>query len=283
LASLGHPLLGVSHVALQGLMRFTGRVVGSAVDTEVFDPEKTDAERFFTRERIGKYGLKRHVPLLLYPARIEPQKGQKDLLSLAKDLKNQKIEAQIVLLGEVGSRSYLEDIQAAIRENGLQENFCFLPAVAPEEMPDAYAAATLVVAPTQMETFGLIAAEAAAMRIPFVGYDVGGLREVVESGRTGILVPLNDISRLSRVVIDLLADPSFREKLGRTGRLRIIERFSVPALAQRHLAIYHRATSKSLWALLKNAGLFRRLTILILMIGIVHGQGVKKDLALTAA
>jgi glycosyltransferase involved in cell wall biosynthesis len=95
-----------------------------------------------------------------------------------------------------------------------------------------FAAMDMLVAPSRSEGFGLAIAEAMAMGLPVVASRVGGIPEVVEDGRTGILVPPSDSRMAAAAVIDLLSDRSRMAGMGRAGRQRILTQFSM----ERHVA-----------------------------------------------
>ena len=89
-----------------------------------------------------------------------------------------------------------------------------------------YARAALVVCPSLREGFGVACAEAMAHARPVVASAVGGLRDLVVDGETGILVPPGDVTALRAAIERLLADPGARRRMGLAGRARIAERFS---------------------------------------------------------
>ena len=85
----------------------------------------------------------------------------------------------------------------------------------------------LCVAPSLHETFSMVALEAMAAGIPVVASAVGGVREVVLPGETGLLVPSRDSNALAEAVIGLLADADRRRAFGAAGRARVLSHFSV--------------------------------------------------------
>ena len=87
----------------------------------------------------------------------------------------------------------------------------------------------LYVHPALMEGFGIAVVEAMAMGKAVVATTTGGLPEVVAQGETGLLVPPGDVEALAATVVALLEDPVRREQMGRCGRARVNERFSLDA------------------------------------------------------
>ena len=86
--------------------------------------------------------------------------------------------------------------------------------------------------------------EAMAAGLPVVATDVGGVRELVADGETGLLVPAGDPARLAEALRSLLADPALRRRLGAAGHARARERFDLRALRDAHLELYARELTR---------------------------------------
>ncbi|WP_176450059.1 glycosyltransferase family 4 protein [Geodermatophilus saharensis] len=94
------------------------------------------------------------------------------------------------------------------------------------------AAADVVLVPSRVESFGLVAVEALLLGRPVVATRIGGLPEVLRDGETGLLVPADDPRALADAVLRLLADPRLAEALGAAGRADARARFSMTAFTQ---------------------------------------------------
>jgi glycosyltransferase involved in cell wall biosynthesis len=110
--------------------------------------------------------------------------------------------------------------------------------VEPEALPQYYGIMDVLAMPSHWEGFGLTAAEAMAAAVPVVGAAVPGLREVIEDGETGFLVPTDDEEALADRLIHLLGDDGERERLGLAGLRRVRQLFDVPAVRDRWLEAY---------------------------------------------
>jgi glycosyltransferase involved in cell wall biosynthesis len=86
------------------------------------------------------------------------------------------------------------------------------------------------VQPSLMEGFGIAVLEAMAREKPVVASRTGGLPDIVVDGETGLLVPPGHIGELARAVTSLLKDPARREAMGRKGRQRVMQQFTVEAM-----------------------------------------------------
>jgi D-inositol-3-phosphate glycosyltransferase len=90
---------------------------------------------------------------------------------------------------------------------GIADRVVLFPAQAQRRLADFYRAADVVLVPSRSESFGLVALEAQASGTPVVASAVGGLRHIVEDGRTGFLVDGHDPGDHADRVLDVLRDP----------------------------------------------------------------------------
>lgn len=98
--------------------------------------------------------------------------------------------------------------------------------------------------PSEEEGFGMAALEAMAAGLPVVASDVGGLREVVEDGVTGFLVPPRDVAALRARLQQLVSDRALAERMGRAAQRRVRECFSPERLATEAALAYERALER---------------------------------------
>ena len=104
--------------------------------------------------------------------------------------------------------------------------------------------ADLYLLPSNSESFGLSALEAQACGIPVLGYDAGGLPEVVENGRTGFLRPVGDVDGLAEDAIGILGDPVRYAAASRASRSRAVRLFDAESIVPRYLEIYERVLAR---------------------------------------
>jgi len=140
---------------------------------------------------------------------------------------------RFVLWGEGEERAALErDVQRL----GLSSRFV-LPGRAPS-IAECLAGCDCFVQPSQSESFGLAAAEAMASGVPVVASAVGGLTEIIEDGRSGLLVPAGDSRALARTIEYLATHPVVRLSLAAAARERIVAHFSLPDMVSQYLQMY---------------------------------------------
>ena len=92
--------------------------------------------------------------------------------------------------------------------------------------------------PSRFEGLCLAVIEAQAAGVPVVATPVGGIRETVVDGETGLIVPVGDPAALAAAVCRLLEDRELAARLAAEARRRVLERFSVEKMVERTIALY---------------------------------------------
>jgi glycogen(starch) synthase len=169
----------------------------------------------------AKVGTPAEPPEVLYVGRLSPEKNVGTLVEALGDL-------NLVVAGDGPLRGVVPNA---------------LGAVPHAEVERLLERASVVVAPSEREGFGLAAAEAMAFGRPVVAAAGGALLELVADEETGLLVPPRDVPALRAAVERLLADPDLCERLGRQARTRARERFGWDAVIEQTLDVYRRAIS----------------------------------------
>jgi glycosyltransferase involved in cell wall biosynthesis len=167
----------------------------------------------------AEVGHEASPPEILFAGRLAPEKGIHELMAAAEGL-------NLVVAGDGPLRPL---VPAA------------LGFLSPNELSRRYSRAAIVVCPSRSEGFGVVCAEAMAHGRPVVASAVGGLRELVVDGETGLLVPPRDAGALRAAIDRLLADRELRRRFGEAGRTRIAERYSWNRVIDGTLAVYERA------------------------------------------
>jgi starch synthase len=102
---------------------------------------------------------------------------------------------------------------------------------------ELYRTADVFVLPTRAETFGIAAVEASAAGLPVVATRTGGLPEIVVDGVTGFVSEVDDARGVREALERLVADGDLRDRFGRAGRERAVDRFDGATNARRLLDI----------------------------------------------
>ena len=197
-----------------------GRIVTiyNGVNVARFAPQ----DRATARRRTG---LPLGGKIVLSVAMLIPEKGISTLLQAASILVTEfkTADLSIVIVGEGSCREALEREVTALQ---LSAQVTFLGRRSDVDL--LVAAADLVAVPALWaESFGLIIAEAMAGGRPVVASRVGGIPELVEAGKTGLLVEPGDGPGLAQAINRLLTDDPFREQLVQNALCRVQERFNL--------------------------------------------------------
>ena len=181
-------------------------------------------------------GVTADAPLLVTVARLAAEKGHQYLLEALQVLATRDLHPYLLLLGEGPRRVELETLAAQL---GLKERVIFAGVLPHDEMMPLVQSADLFVLPSLQEGFGLAPAEAMLLERPTITSNVGGLTDLIESEVSGLLVPPENSSKLAAAIERVLRDKSLSARLGTTGRMRIIEQFGAPKIAEQWGNFYY--------------------------------------------
>jgi glycosyltransferase involved in cell wall biosynthesis len=177
--------------------------------------------------------------------RVERRKGLINLLMAARILKEQlpagSFEVRIV--GPVSEEAYYHELLEYKSQWHLEE-VVFSGALPLDDrsVPSLLEGSSVFVLPSLQETFGIVNLEAMASGLPIVATRVGGVPEVVLDGETGFIVPPNDPEALAEKSAALIRDKKLREEMGRRGRRRVEELYSVERISRMVVDIYEELT-----------------------------------------
>jgi glycosyltransferase involved in cell wall biosynthesis len=108
-----------------------------------------------------------------------------------------------------------------------------------EEIHDAMAGLDVLWHPAKSEGLGTSVIDAMALGVPPIAFSVGGLPEVIEDGKSGLLIPAGDIQAFMRGAAELITNDALRARLGEGAKVRARE-FSVKRMIERTAEVYHR-------------------------------------------
>jgi glycosyltransferase involved in cell wall biosynthesis len=163
-------------------------------------------------------GVPAGAPTVCMVGNFRPDKGHGYLLEAVVQVRRSFPEVRFVLVG-LGPRE--KEIRGRSRRMGLDSTVVF--AGFREDAPRIAAACDVFVLPSLREGLPVALLEAMTLGRPLVATRVGGVPEVVEDGRQGILVPPAQPAALARALVSLLGDPSLRQRLGAAARERAAE------------------------------------------------------------
>lgn len=213
------------------------RVIHNGIDTRLYAPDpRTDV--------LGRLGIDPDRPYVLFVGRVTRQKGVPHLLRAARLLEP---GTQLVLCaGAPDTPELAEEFRLAYEElNAARTGVHWIPQML--DRPDVIQLLThaaVFVCPSVYEPLGIVNLEAMACGTPVVASSVGGIPEVVDDGRTGVLVPYDEKEpdrfelRLAEALNAVTGDPAGARRMGAAGRRRAVEEFGWDRVAGRTAELY---------------------------------------------
>src|SRR6266566_438899 len=169
---------------------------------------------------------------LLFVGRLTIQKGVEHLLHALAEMKT---TPSLDIVGDGPDRPSLEQLAQQL---GVASRIRWHGQLAQSDLPPLYQRAAAIVLPSMDEGLGLVAVEALLCETPVVAFDSGGLRDVIQHEKTGLLVQPGDRTALADTLDDLLGRDGRGNQLGRAGRLYALSAFAPESAARRYAEIY---------------------------------------------
>lgn len=193
--------------------------------------------------------------------RLNRQKGQHHLLSMLKVLRDNGVDARLVIAGDGELRPQLEELALCL---GITKHVCF--AGFQDDLGDFWKSIDIFVLSSHWEGFGYVLAESMLARVPVVAFGISNIPELINDGEQGVLVPfvssqettveecltvcsqgaMHEASAadmaLAEAVARLAKDSALRERMGSAGRKRALSRYAHDASMdelERIISIYH--------------------------------------------
>lgn len=210
----------------------------SATDqVEVISGAGVDTNRFrYNSEPKG-------CPTILTHGRMLWDKGIGELVKAARVIKRHKIDCRFMLVGDPDPANP-ESISKAQLDLWNEEGVVHWQPRR-DDIPKLLAESHIACLPSYHEGFPLSLAEASAVGRPIVTTDISGCRDVVEDGKTGLLVPKQSIDELAQALAQLILSSETRQEMGRCGRQRVVETMSSEIVNRQTYECYQRVLRAS--------------------------------------
>ncbi len=193
-------------------------LIYNSIDLNMFSPLSPD-EKKDARKTLG---LKQDTIVIVTAGRLDSQKGHTFLLEALSDPKIKGKDVVLLLLGHGCLEGHLKGV---VEARGIQDRVIFLGYR--REVREIVGCADIFVLPAISEGFGLSLLEAMALKVPCIASCIGGIGEIIENGKTGLLVNPGCVDSLSDAILKLINDSSMRENMALNGYSRVINDFDI--------------------------------------------------------
>ncbi len=172
-------------------------------------------------------------------ARLSEVKGHEVLISAMKDVVKEIPQAKLLIIGEGKTE---ESLKHLVHQFNLDQHVHFYPIV--NKTAEMLSLLDVFVMPSLQEGLGLSVMEAQAAGLPVIASRVGGLPDLIEDGKTGILVEPKDEIGLAQAVIGLLKDKARAKEIGLKAQQFIIRELSADKMVLKTLNVYEQFINK---------------------------------------
>lgn len=203
------------------------RVVRSAFAPEAVTPLSRDALR-------AEFGLPRDAFVIAIVAQLIRRKGHAVLLDAMPRLLREIPNLHVLLFGKGALQ---DELQQRVTSENMSERVTL--AGYREDLPMLLEGLDLLVHPAFAEGLGVSLLQASANGVAIIASRAGGIPEAVRDGVNGVLVPPHEVGALADAIVSLAHDDARRHTLGAEGRRLIADEFSVDAMVDGNLAVYH--------------------------------------------
>jgi len=209
--------------------------IPNGYDPERFNPARDEHERLQLRRRLG---LNETGQFVVFTGRLLRSKGLPLLVSVWRKVAAAYPDTTLVIVGSGrGLMGSCEDeIRAAVAQQALEGRVLFAGSVGNVE--DYLRSSDVFVFPTEDEAFGISLIEAMACGLPCIATTVGGIKDIVRHGMTGILIAPGDAEALCEALDTMLADPDRAAIMGQQAAGVARERYARQSVAQQYMNLF---------------------------------------------
>jgi glycosyltransferase involved in cell wall biosynthesis len=188
-----------------------------------------------SKNDLSKQAFSSQSPFLLGIGRLEHFKGFDVLIKALAIVKKKHPSIKLILIGDGIERGKLEQLRQRL---GLDESVLFYGGMEHKDVLKMLSTCVFLVMPSRREAFGTVLIEAMAAKKAVIAMDVGGVPEIVQDRKNGLLVKNHSSKALADSMVYLLENPEFASDLGKNGRKLVESRYTWEIIADRYLKIY---------------------------------------------
>jgi glycogen(starch) synthase len=185
-------------------------------------------------------------PVILYSGRFVDRKGIRELLAIIPTVLEAAPETRFVLVGGYGGGAEIERCWMDEVLRPWRHRIHFTGWLTPARVAAWYRAADILLVPSWYEPFGMVVLEGMLHGVAIVACDVGGPAEILEHGRTALLVPPRNAGALAAAVLRLGEDPSLRRGLAAAAAAEVRRTWLWPRIVEKMRTVYAEALDDSL-------------------------------------
>jgi len=212
----------LANIALKYGAKGKIEIISNGVDTEKFKNKKTE-------EKYNK------TKIIITTSRLVKKNGVDVLIRAIEEVKKEFPDIKCEIIGGGPEESYLKKLA---EETGVKKEIEFLGTIPHEKIPDFLKKADIFARPSRSEGMGNSFVEAMATGLPVIGTPVGGITDIIEDGKTGLFMRLNDYKDLSKKILLLLKDKKLKEILIHNGRITAEKKFSWGDIAEKFGSLF---------------------------------------------
>lgn len=190
-----------------------------------------------SRQKQGITEASRDMKKVLFLGRFASNKGIDYLVRAIPDVLKAVPDAKFVLCGDGEEKPHIEEF---IDKVGVRSHIEFRGKVNLDEMVNLYSTSAMYVFPSinRLEAFGIVQLEAMSCYTPVIASNIPGVNNVMEVGKSGVLVEPRDVEGLAAAIIKLLKDPEGARKMGERGRQLVETKYNWKTIGDQIEKIY---------------------------------------------
>jgi glycosyltransferase involved in cell wall biosynthesis len=177
---------------------------------------------------------------------LKAWKGQETVIRAIEVVKRAHPSVRCVLVGATApaDRAFEDEMRGLVADLGLADSIIF--AGFHRNVADLLMMGDVIVhASVRPEPFGRVLLEAMACRKPIIGSRAGGVPEIIEHGRTGLMFPPGDYQALADAILGLLANREEADRMGQNGYQRLLDRFHIALNIEATVQVYERSLART--------------------------------------
>ncbi len=219
----------------EAVRKFSEEQGGLPAAKSVVIPNAVDVDHYASVEPadLWEFGITDRARTILFVGRLTPQKSPLTLLQAAEQLFPLYENLHLLFVGE---GALLAELKAWVAERNLERNVHF--AGRRNDVPALMRSTFCLVLPSLWEGMPNVVLEAMAAGLPVVASRVEGVEELIEDGRTGLLVSPRSDDELASALTGLLDDPEFASRLGMKAQVNSQSRLTWDEVARKYDALY---------------------------------------------